>query len=59
MQLYHALGRVLDYCPLQQGLRLNKINIETLNLLVLDYCPLQQGLRHHVFHTVLEFVKLY
>ena len=40
------LGRVLDYCPLQQGLRQSPCLHYALESFVLDYCPLQQGLRH-------------
>ena len=40
------LGRVLDYCPLQQGLRLTHLLSDVPSASVLDYCPLQQGLRH-------------
>ena len=37
---------VLDYCPLQQGLRLLCLCARfALFAVVLDYCPLQQGLR--------------
>ena len=36
---------VLDYCPLQQGLRHNSITNIVDEIAVLDYCPLQQGLR--------------
>ena len=40
------LGLVLDYCPLQQGLRLDIQQIlKDFSMSVLDYCPLQQGLR--------------
>ena len=36
---------VLDYSPLQQGLRLGVTNPANSPLAVLDYSPLQQGLR--------------
>ena len=36
---------VLDYCPLQQGLRLLLQPPWQPDEWVLDYCPLQQGLR--------------
>ena len=42
------LGLVLDYRPLQQGLRPCYLasNVSNLAETVLDYRPLQQGLRH-------------
>ena len=36
---------VLDYSPLQQGLRLSIISLKKMRKWVLDYSPLQQGLR--------------
>ena len=35
---------VLDYCPLQQGLRLTRNHHVIATAKILDYCPLQQGL---------------
>ena len=46
MKLLFELCEVLDYCPLQQGLRPLLRALIVFSRTVLDYCPLQQGLRH-------------
>ena len=45
LQYWHFCSKVLDYRPLQQGLRLLFCFVIFGETSVLDYRPLQQGLR--------------